>query len=141
MKLKHFQDLDSDQMNEINELSLEHLGKDITTKNSKTDVFAYVDEIDEIYEIKGYAILDSNKIDWIYAVQGYGTPFLKDLEKHIFKSHKKVVLNVSVDPTEDKTTVIRRLNFYIKNDYRIYDIEFRKKNGPLFKMHKISRPI
>ena len=92
--------------------------------------------------IKGYTILlpqeKSNiiKIDWIYAEPGYGTLFLKRVENSLFKNYNKIILNVSIDPNEDKNTVMRRINFYIKNNYRVYDIKYRKKYGPLLNMYK-----
>lgn len=84
----------------------------------------------------GYAHLTKNKIDWIYAKTGHGTAFLKLIEKELFKTYKKIILAVSIDPTEKKDTVIRRINFYIKNNYRVYNIKYRKTHGPLFYMIK-----
>ena len=45
---------------------------------------------------------------------------------------KEILLNVSIDPTENKNNVMRRLNFYIGLQYKVYDIKFRIKFGPLF---------
>lgn len=92
--------------------------------------------------LKGYALykeIDSNtvKVEWIYAEDNLGTILLKQIEKKFSKNYDKIILNVSIDPLEQKNTVMRRLNFYIKNDYRVYDIIFRKKYGPLFLMIKI----
>ena len=47
-----------------------------------------------------------------------------------------ILLNVSIDPNENKNTVMKRLNFYIGLQYKVYDIKFRKKNGPLLLMKK-----
>jgi len=58
------------------------------------------------------------------------------LERALFKKYSKIILKVSIDPNEKKDTVMRRFNFYIKNNYRIYDIEFRKKYGPQLSMYK-----
>ena len=57
----------------------------------------------------------------------------------LFKKYdiKEILLNVSINPTENKNDVIKRLNFYIGLQYKVYDIKFRKKFGPLFLMHKI----
>ena len=90
-------------------------------------------------KILGYCILleEENKqikIDWIYAISGYGTDFLKRLERTLLPKYSKIILNVSIDPNENKEIVKRRINFYIKNNYRVYDITFRKKYGPLLKM-------
>lgn len=93
-------------------------------------------------QIKGYCILlptlknNNIKIDWIKADPGYGTPFLKRVEKALFKKYNKIILNVSIDPNERKNTVMRRINFYIKNSYRVYDITYRNKYGPLLHMSK-----
>ena len=56
--------------------------------------------------------------------------------KQLFKKYPKIILKVSIDPNESKESVIRRINFYIKNNYRVFDIEFRKKYGPIFSMFK-----
>jgi hypothetical protein len=91
----------------------------------------------------GYCLLKENnkniQIDWIYSKKGYGTDFLKRLERTLFKKYSKITLNLSIDPIEyksDKNVVMRRINFYIKNNYRVFDIKFRKKHGPLLKMYK-----
>ena len=56
----------------------------------------------------------------------------------IFKKDniKEILLNVSIDPTENKNDVMKRINFYCNFQYKVYDIKFRKKFGPLFMMHK-----
>lgn len=101
-------------------------------------------------ELKGYSLEGAwdgrtVTIDWIYAEPGYGTAFLKAMEEMLFYTAdqilccargNKIRLNVSIDPTEDKDTVMRRVNFYIKNNYRVYDIEWRPDHGPLFRMEK-----
>ena len=93
-------------------------------------------------KIKGYCILlpikknNIIKIDWIKADPGYGTKFLKKVENALFKKYNKIILNVSIDPNEEKNIVMRRINFYIKNKYRVYDITYRKKYGPLLHMNK-----
>ena len=83
-------------------------------------------------------IIDENKvkINWIYAPK-YGKKIMKKIEA-IFKKNniKEILLNVSIDQTENKNDVMKRMNFYIGLQYKIYDIKFRKKYGPLFLMHK-----
>lgn len=84
-----------------------------------------------------YKIINKDiKIDWIYA-PNYGKIFMKKLE-HKFKKEKyeKIILNVSIDPTENIQTVMKRLNFYISLKYKVYDIKFRDKYGPLLYMQK-----
>ena len=99
--------------------------------------YVFVDKNNKIF---GYCVLiplnNNIKIDWIYAKKGYGTDFIKRIEKTLSKKYDKIILDVSIDPNERKKTVKRRINFYIKNNYRIYDIKFRKKHGPMFKMFK-----
>ena len=99
--------------------------------------------VDKKSTILGYCLLKENnkniQIDWIYSKKGYGTDFLKRLERTLFKKYSKITLNLSIDPIEyksDKNVVMRRINFYIKNNYRVFDIKFRKKHGPLLKMYK-----
>ena len=88
----------------------------------------------------GYIVyyVDVNKvtISWIYGPK-YGKQIMKKMET-IFKKNnvKEILLNVSIDPTENKNGVMRRLNFYIGLQYKVYDIKFRRKFGPLFFMHK-----
>ena len=88
----------------------------------------------------GYIVyyVDINKvtISWIYGPK-YGKQIMKKMET-IFKKNnvKEILLNVSIDPTENKNDVMRRLNFYIGLQYKTYDIKFRRKFGPLFFMHK-----
>ena len=52
------------------------------------------------------------------------------------KAITAIFLNVSIDPNENKNTVMKRLNFYIGLQYKVYDIKFRKKYGPLLSMKK-----
>ena len=84
----------------------------------------------------GYIIyyIDKNKvtISWIYGPK-YGKQIMKKMET-IFKKNnvKEILLNVSIDPTENKNGVMRRLNFYIGLQYKVYDIKFRRKFGPLY---------
>lgn len=67
------------------------------------------------------------KIECIYG-PGYGSIILLNIEHHFRRKRcEKIISNCSIDPIELKVTVIRRLNFYIKNNYRVYDTEFRKK--------------
>ena len=88
----------------------------------------------------GYIIyyIDVNKvtISWIYGPK-YGKKIMKKMET-IFKKNNinEILLNVSIDPTENKNNVMRRLNFYIGLQYKVYDIKFRKKYGPLLSMKK-----
>ena len=133
MKLVNFNKYD---LSKINNLVQSQLGNINLNKQE-----GYV-LLDDNLKIKGYTILknDTNKniikIDWIYAIEGYGTEFIKRIEKILFKNYSKIILNVSIDPTEDKNTVMKRINFYIKNKYKVNDIKFRKKNGPLLCMYK-----
>ena len=55
-----------------------------------------------------------------------------------FKKNKysNIMLNLSIDPTENIDTVMKRINFYISLQYKVYDIKFRKKYGPLLYLKK-----
>jgi hypothetical protein len=129
MRLVNFKNYDVSKLDKLVQL---HLGK---TKLKNGYVF-----LDDKSKIIGYTILipskNTIKIDWIYSKKGFGTKFLKRLEKILFKKYNKIILNVSIDPNEKKETVLRRINFYIKNNYRVSDIKFRKKHGPLLLMYK-----
>lgn len=113
-------------MEKINKLSLIQNGSEIK------DSYVYIYK----KKIIGYVFLINNKIDWIYSKKGYGTDFLKKIEKAIFKKYNKIVFNVSIEPNEKKETVLRRINFYIKNGYCVGNVKFRKKYGTLFIMFK-----
>ena len=106
------------------------------TKNTKIIYGLYDDNKFVGYAI--YIILPNNitKIDWIYA-PNYGYKFIKKIESKLKKNKtKKIILNLSIDPTEDKIKVMKRINFYINLHYKVYDIKFREKYGPLLYMEK-----
>lgn len=129
MKIIHFNNFD---LTKINKLVGSHLG------NSKLDNgYVYVDNN---FKIFGYCIVTEDdiniKINWIYAKKGHGTEFLQRVERALFKKYSKIILKVSIDPTEQDESVIRRLNFYIKNNYQVFDIKYRKKYGPLLSLYK-----
>ena len=119
MKIVRFQNFD---LTKIKKLVERDLGE------TKLDLgYVFINE----KNILGYCILleekdNQIKIDWIYAKKGYGTDFLKRIERILLPKYSQINLNVSIDPTEDQEVVKRRINFYIKNDYRVYDIKFRK---------------
>ena len=76
------------------------------------------------------------KIHWIYGPT-FGKQIMKKLENKFKKDKYDIILlNISVDPTEDKNIVMKRINFYIGLQYKKYDIKFRKTFGPLFYMKK-----
>ena len=126
-----------------------NLKRDIEIIKLHKKMLGYDLEITDKYIVKvfydndiciGYIIyyIDVNKvtISWIYGPK-YGKKIMKKMET-IFKKNnvKEILLNVSIDPTENKNNVMRRLNFYIGLQYKVYDIKFRRKFGPLFFMHK-----
>lgn len=76
------------------------------------------------------------KIDWIYG-PGYGKQIMKIVEK-LCKQYNKhyIILNCSIDPKENVKNVMRRLNFYISLQYKVYNIKFRKTYGPLLFLQK-----
>jgi hypothetical protein len=62
---------------------------------------------------------------------------MKKLERaFIAAGYNKITLNVSLDPTERKDTVLRRLNYYIGLDYRAVGITYRA-HGVLINMEKM----
>ena len=129
MKIVRFQNFD---LTKIKKLVERDLGE------TKLDLgYVFINE----KNILGYCILleekdNQIKIDWIYAKKGYGTDFLKRIERTLLPKYSQINLNVSIDPNEDQEVVKRRINFYIKNNYRVCDIKFRKKYGPLLQMFK-----
>lgn len=126
-----------------------NLDRDVEIIKLHKKMLGYDLEITDKYIVKvfydndiciGYIIyyIDKNKvtISWIYGPK-YGKQIMKKMET-IFKKNniEKILLNVSIDPTENKNNVMKRLNFYIGLQYKVYDIKFRKKIGPLLLMHK-----
>jgi len=126
-----------------------NLNRDVKIIKLHKKMLGYDLEITDKYIVKvfynndiciGYIIFDVEgnkvKINWIYGPK-YGKQIMKKMET-IFKKNNvnEILLNVSIDPTENKNDVMKRLNFYIGLRYKIYDIKFRKKFGPLFLMHK-----
>lgn len=93
-------------------------------------------------ELQAYCLANKEQnhivIDWIWAKKGKGTPFLKLVERRLFKISPKIELLVSIDKHELQKTVQRRINFYIKNQYRVSHIKYRS-SGVLFTMGKVNR--
>lgn len=132
MKLINIKDYKSAN---LSKLIYQHLGK----YNIRLNGYVYLDNKNNnklvgysFYKIKGDTII----LDWIWAKPGHGTPFLKKMESIWKNKYKTILLNLSIDPTESKRKVIRRINFYIKNNYRVKNIKYRQKFGPLLKMYK-----
>ena len=119
--------------------SLKNLYKKQTgTIFTKTDIIYtfYNNNVFVGYFIYSKKNNDTVRIEWIYG-PGYGKKIMKIMEKLFIKNKIcNIILNASVDPTENKETVMKRINFYIGLNYRIYDIIFRKKYGPLLLMKK-----
>ena len=128
MKIIHFKDFDISRLKRY--ISLHGY-------NNFNNGYVFIDDNDKIL---GYCILHiltnkNIKLDWIYAKKGFGTNFLKRIERILSKKYNKILLYVSIDQNERKQTVKRRINFYIKNNYRVLNINY-KKNGVEFKMFK-----
>ena len=116
-----------------------NLNRDIKIIELHKKILGYDLEITDKYTVKvfydndiciGYIIYNINenkvKIVWIYC-PNYGKKIMKKIET-LFKKNdiKEILLNVSIDPTENKNDVMKRLNFYIGLQYKVYDIKFRK---------------
>lgn len=130
MKIKSF---DPERDIKIIKLHKKLVGEEL---NNKYNINVFYDK----YKIVGYIIYTITKnilnILWIYA-PNYGKNAMKKIEKYFNKKNiNTILLNISVDPTEDKNTIMKRLNFYIGLQYKVYDIKFRKKYGPLLLMKK-----
>jgi hypothetical protein len=115
------------------------LHKKLVNDNRKPSLVFY----DTISNKKvGYCVFHitdkSVKIDWLYA-PNYGKSAYKKLEAY-FKYNKveKILLNCSIDKMEKKETVMKRINFYIGLDFRVYDIRYRTSGalGVMLLMHK-----
>ena len=76
-------------------------------------------------------------IDWIWSRPGKGTPFLQEVEKRLFLQCNTIKLLVSIDKRERKPTILRRMNFYIKNEYRVADVRY-DPTGVMLTMTKSS---
>ena len=93
----------------------------------------------------GYTCLAVDKkklvVDWIYAPKNgievmNGILQLASIFDKEIRPIDEMILKVSIDPTEKKDTVMKRINFYTKCNFRVYDIQFRKKYGPLLSMKR-----
>lgn len=128
MKITKFINLSKDNFNKIKKLIIIHFDKNYKINNG----YVLIDDFDKII---GYCLFTENneknfiKIDWIYSNKGFGSEFLSRLERSFFKKYNKIILTCSIDPNEKKETVLRRINFYIKNNYKVYDYNFRDKFG------------
>jgi len=121
---------------DIEKLYKKQFNTNLMEENSKIIYGLYDDNKFVGYAI--YIILQNNitKIDWIYA-PNYGYKFIKKIESKLKRNQtKKIILNLSIDPTENKIKVMKRINFYINLHYKVYDIKFREKYGPLLYMEK-----
>lgn len=120
--------------NEIKKLYKKHFSKNLTIDDNiiyclydDNNIVGYV-----IYKIENNDVI----IDWIYS-PNYGKIFMKKLENKFRKQeYDKILLKLSIDPTEDLDKVMKRINFYISLQYKVYNINFRKKYGPLLFMKK-----
>ena len=94
---------------------------------------------DDNNKLLGYALANQTKhayvLDWIWARPGCGTPLLKAVERRLFKERPTIELLVSIDSRERKQTVLRRMNFYIKNKYKVKNVRYDPK-GVMFTMFK-----
>ncbi len=134
LKIKIF-NYEKDKKHEVHKLHFELIGEKI----KKSDyILLFYDK----KKFVGYSLLiffekdGKAKIDWIYGPK-YGKDMMKVIEKMCKKMNiHQIILNCSIDPNEDKITIMKRLNFYISLQYKVYDIEFRKKYGPLLFMQK-----
>ena len=117
-------------------LHKKEVGEDLNILSDKYNINVFYDK----NELVGYIIYiiteNTVNISWIYA-PNYGKLAMIQMEK-LFKKKAitAILLNVSIDPNENKNTVMKRLNFYIGLQYKVYDIKFRKKYGPLLSMKK-----
>src|SRR5438105_3960745 len=116
---------------EINK-TLDKLHKDLTgDKLDPTNTYIFY----ENKKLIGYTVLipinnNTIKIDWFYG-PGKGKLIYAKLEQKLKKDKiKQIQLNLSIDPNENKDTVMRRINFWFGLEFRVRDIEFRKKFGP-----------
>ena len=120
--------------NKINNLYKKHFNKNLIIDNNVIYCL-YDNNVIVGYVI--YKILNKNIIlDWIYS-PNYGKIFIKKLENKFKKEkYNKILLKLSIDPTENIDKVMKRINFYISLQYKVYNINFRKKYGPLLYMEK-----
>lgn len=106
----------------------------------------YRDNIYTIYglyennKLVGHIIYENRdnyvKIHWLCA-PGYGKALMDKMETIFRKNgYTKIILDVSIDPYENPEIIMKRINFYISQKYKVYDIKYREKHGPLFLMHK-----
>ncbi len=122
--------------NEIKNLYKKHFNKNLILNDDITIYCLYDKNIIVGYVI--YKIINKDIIlDWIYS-PNYGKIFMKKLENKFKKEkYNKILLKLSIDPTENIDKVMKRINFYISLQYKVYNIDFRKKYGPLLYLKKM----
>lgn len=131
LKLKSY-----NEEKEINNLYEKQFNEKLKPKKNKFIYGLYDNNRFVGYVIFFIIKLNTIKIDWIYA-PGYGKILMKKLESKFKRMNiQKIILNVSIDPTEEKKIVMKRINYYINLHYKVYNIKFRQKFGPLLYMYK-----
>lgn len=123
MIIKKLEDLDDETIK-----SIKKLHKKLTNENLSGNILIFYSK----NEFIGYTDFVGNKINWIYG-PGHGYEIMAYMEKII---KDKIRLNLSIDKTENKSAVMRRINFYIRLGFKVYNIKWRNI-GPLLMMEKI----
>lgn len=135
IKTKIF-DYEKDKNHKVHKLHFKLIGEKI----KKSDYILLFNDNDIFigYTILNFLKKNIVKIDWIYGPK-YGKDIMKIIERKCKKLNiSKILLTCSIDPNENKINIMKRLNFYISLQYKVYNIEFRKKYGPsLFMFKKI----
>jgi hypothetical protein len=139
MKIKSFNSQrDKKVIKKYNEI----FGKKLDDSSDDLSIGVFYDNDKLVgYVVYLYQNSETVEISWIWG-PNYGKKMMKSFERKMRREEiKKIILQVSIDPTENKTTVMKRMNYYITLKYKIYDIKFRQKNGPLLFMEKILNYI
>lgn len=83
-------------------------------------------------KVVGYIVLIDRPsyviIDWLYG-PNYEKKIMEKIEKDLAKRHMYAIkLEVYLDPNEPKDISIKRLNFYLDLNYKVYDIKYTEDN-------------
>ncbi len=75
-----------------------------------------------------YFIINQDKkftLKWIYA-PGHGDVVFQHIINIAKKNYDTIYFNISIDKNELQETILRRLNFYSKYNYKTFNVKYRK---------------
>ena len=121
----------------FNELDAAHGGLAPTESGLKTSAthIAFASDVDAAaaivakVEYSYFSVPDESsmiaELQWISSKPGHGSALLAALEQHLVaRNINKLRLSCCADESELASTVLRRINFYIKNQFRVFGVKY-----------------